>query len=83
MFIQKIVMLRDVYEEANAMIFRLFGGFLGGMTSNLDIYLQKGYITVVLSNHNHSLKPNVGTKAVLIKIRELLALVDDAPVDAK
>ena len=47
------------------------GGFRG-LNANLDIYLDQGYISVVLSNYSG------GAWRVFEKIRELLARVDDA-----
>ena len=46
------------------------GGGFDGINSNLDIYLDRGYISIVMSNYGH------GAQAIKGKIRELLALVD-------
>lgn len=46
------------------------GGGFEGISSNLDIYLNKGYISVVLSNYSD------GSRLIKRKIRELLELVD-------
>jgi hypothetical protein len=45
------------------------GGGFDGINSNLDIYLDKGYISAIMSNYGHGAQP------IERKIRELLALV--------
>lgn len=46
------------------------GGGFEGISSNLDIYLDKGYVSVVLSNYGS------GSRPIERKIRELLERVD-------
>jgi len=46
------------------------GGGFEGISTNLDIYLDQGYVSVVLSNYGG------GSRPIEKKIRELLALVD-------
>lgn len=46
------------------------GGGFPGINSNLDIYLDKGYVVAVMSNYSRGAQP------ITRKIRELLALVD-------
>ena len=46
------------------------GGGFEGISTNLDIYLDQGYVSVVLSNYGG------GSRPIENKIRELLALVD-------
>jgi CubicO group peptidase (beta-lactamase class C family) len=47
------------------------GGAFSGISANLDIYLDQGYIAVVLSNYSG------GSQEVEFKIRELLSQVSD------
>ncbi len=46
------------------------GGGFEGISSNLDIYLNQGYVSVVMSNYGS------GSRPIESKIRELLELVD-------
>lgn len=46
------------------------GGGFDGISTNLDIYLDRGYIAVVLSNYSN------GSRPIESKVRELLELVE-------
>ena len=58
-----------VRRPANNRIIGHNGGFVG-MSSNMDIYLDQGYVSIVLSNYTN------GSRPIEIKIRELLDRVD-------
>lgn len=59
-----------VRQTPKGMIVGHGGGFMG-ISSNLDIYLEQGYVSVVLSNYSR------GSSLIENKIRELLSRVQD------
>jgi len=53
------------------------GGGFPGISSNLDMFLQNGYTTVVMSNYGG------GSQPVMRKMRELVQAAQDAPVSKR